>query len=174
MRARRDRHRAHAAALALAAAALLGACGDDDSGSEAAAEPNSRAAYIERGDEICQDLYEQRAPLEVRAARAGQDGDAETAAQTFDDAAEITRNRVDELAGLPVPEGDAARADAFVASARATVEPAEQAAEALSEDDGAALEAAGQRGLRATTRFNKVAIAYGFEVCGRGAAAEIG
>ena len=168
--------RALLTATACLAVLALAGCGGDDDSADADATPASltRAEYIERADEVCQELYEQRDPLEVQAAEAGQRGDTDTAAQTFENAVEITANRVADLEGLPIPVGEEQRVEAFVENARATIEPAEQAAAALRDEDAAELEAASRRGLRATTRFNKSALDYGFLVCGRGAATEIG
>ena len=78
-----------------------------------------------------------------------------------------------DLEALPVPAGEARSLEAFTENARATIEPAEQAAAALHDGDAPKLDAASRRGLRATTHFNKSAIEYGFLVCGRGAATEI-
>lgn len=163
------------ATVCLAVLALAGCGGDDDSAdTDAAPASLTRAEYIERADAVCQELYEQRDPLEVQAAEAGQLGDADTAAQTFENAVEITANRVADLEALPVPAGEERSIHAFTENARATIEPAEQAAAALRDGDAAKLDAASRRGLRATTRFNKSALDYGFLVCGRGAATEIG
>lgn len=170
--------RAPLIAAACVAVLVLAGCGEDDSDGSAAStdipDTLTRAEYIERADAVCQELYEQRDPLEVQAAEAGQAGDAEAAAQIFENAVGITANHVTELEALPIPAGEEEALGVFLARARATIPPAEQAVEALSDENSANLGAASRRGARANTRFNKYAIDYGFLVCGRGAATEIG
>jgi hypothetical protein len=160
--------------LTLMAVVAAGCGGDGGSDSEGAPDTLSKAEYIERADAICQQLYEQRSPLEVEAARAAQKGDTEAAAVNFQNAADITENRVREIKELPAPEGDEATVEQVFDQAAATVVIARRAATAISEQDGKALARESRLGLRATTRFNKSAISYGFLVCGRGASAEIG
>ena len=163
--------RASAAALLVAMAAVGIGCGGD---SDEESGPPTRAEYVEQGDEICQELYEQRDPLEAQAAEAGVRGDDDEAAGIFENAADITENRVADLEALEPPAGDEEAASAFVESAEATIEPAREAAEALRQSDDAALERAGAAGARANTRFAKSSERLGFLVCGRGAATTIG
>ena len=159
------------AAAAVAALALASCGGDDDEGSV------TKQDYIREADEICQGLSEERDPLEAIAAgdpgSAGA-GDESAAARAFADAADITRDRVAELADLPRPSGAEAETDEFVATAETTVPPAENANAAIEAGDDAALSEASARGLAATRRFDRVSVAYGFLVCGRGAAEQIG
>lgn len=157
----------------------LAACGGDDDGpgteqGATLADQPSRSDYIERADQICQVLYEQRDPLEVDAAEAAQQNDADRGADVLDNAADITDRRLDELEALPVPEGDEQRVDAILASGREVAESARKAADAIRGDDVKALAREGTAGQAATRRFNKLSIEYGFLVCGRGQAATIG
>ncbi len=161
--------------ILLALIPLTGCGGDEGSGDDSAVpESLTRAEYVERADQICQELYEQRDPLETQAAKAGIDGDSEAAAQIFENAADITRNRVDELEQLPLPADQESSLTTFIENAQATIPPAEAALDAIRDENAKELEAASQRGLRATIRFNKSAIDFGFLVCGRGAATTIG
>ena len=160
------------AAVALTAPLLtLAACGGDDEGSD---EPPTKVEYIEQGDAICQELYKQRDPLEIEAARAAQDGDPDRAADVFENAAEITDNRMAELRELPVPEGDEEAAELILGRGEETAETARAAAEAIRAEDSEALAKQATAGRRITTQFNKAAIEYGFFVCGRGVQAQIG
>ncbi len=164
------------ATLLLSLLAFAG-CGDDDAGGgETDLVPASltRAEYIERADTVCQQLYEQRDPLEIEAVQAAQQGDTERAAQIFENAAEITGNRLVEIEALPLPAGDEQALQAMIARAEATIPPARQAAEAIRDQQAAKLEAASRRGLEAATLFNNSAVGFGFLVCGRGAAVDIG
>ncbi|MBA2545565.1 MAG: hypothetical protein H0V15_01690 [Solirubrobacterales bacterium] len=161
--------------ILLALIPLAGCGGDGDAGDDSSVpESLTRAEYVERADQICQELYEQRNPLETQAAKAGIDGDSEAAAQIFENATEITRNRIDELEQLPLPAGQESALTDFIENARATIPPAEAALDAVRDENAKELDAASQRGLRATTRFNKSAIDFGFLVCGRGPATTIG
>ena len=160
------------AALAVTMSLLaLAACGGDDDSSD---EPVTKADYIEQGDAICQELYKQRDPLETEAARAALDGDTEGAAQTFENAAEITDNRMAELRELTPPEGDEQAVDEIWSRGEEAADTARTAAEAIRAEDEKALAKAGAEGRIATTRFNKAAIDYGFFSCGRGVTATIG
>ncbi len=160
------------AALAVAMSLLaLAACGGDDDSSD---EPVTKADYIEQGDAICQELYKQRDPLETEAARAALDGDTEGAAQTFENAAEITDNRVAELRELTPPEGDEAAVDEIWTRGEEVADTARTAADAIRTEDQKSLAKASAQGRIATTRFNKAAIDYGFFSCGRGVTATIG
>jgi hypothetical protein len=162
------------AALFLAAAALaLAACGDDGDG-DGSGGTLTKAEFIEQGDAICQEMYTQRDPLEVEAAKAAQRGEPDRAADVFENAAEITENRMDELGELPAPEGDAETIDGIVGDGKDTAEAAKDAAEAIRREDEAALAEISTEGRESTTAFNKAAIDYGFLVCGRGAQVTIG
>lgn len=149
-------------------------CGSDSSSGESDSTPTSKAEYVERVDAICQQLYEQRDPLELEAAEAAHAGELDQAADVFQNATEITTNRLAEIRELPVPDGDDDSIARILTRAETTVEVADAAAEAIRADDAKALATASQRGLQATTAFNKAAIDFGFLVCGRGAAVEIG
>jgi hypothetical protein len=163
-------------ALALAAAALaLAACGGDDGGGDggSGASP-TKAEFIEQGDAICQEMYTQRDPLEVQAAKAAERGDPDRAADVFENAAEITENRMDELGELPAPDGDGDTVDDIVNDGKDSAEAAKDAAEAIRREDESALAEISNEGREATVAFNKAAIDYGFLVCGRGAQVTIG
>lgn len=166
------------AAIPVCLALGLSACGADD---KSAAERGvslgdqpSRSDYIERADQICQELYEQRDPLEVDAAEAAQQNDGDRGADVLDNAADITDRRLDEIEALPAPEGDEQRVEAIVAAGRNVADSARDAADAIRDDDVKALARDGARGQAATRRFNKLSIEYGFLVCGRGQAETIG
>jgi hypothetical protein len=170
-------HRRAVTSVALACVAALAlsasACGGD---SDASGEDSTltRAEFIERADAICQQMYTQRDPLEIEAARAAQAGDSARAAEVFENAAEITENRVAELRELPVPPGDEEQVAEILDRAQSTADTARVAAEAIREQDPAALDEQSREGALTNTRFSKAAIQYGFFVCGRGAQATIG
>jgi hypothetical protein len=162
--------------LALAATAVVLTCVGcgDGSSEESDSAPTSKAEYIERVDSICQQLYEQRDPLEIDAAKAAQAGELDQAAEVFQNAAEITKNRLAEIRELPAPDGDEPAIAGILARGERTVEAADAATAAIRAEDAKALASESQNGLQATKSFNKAAIEYGFFVCGRGAAVEIG
>lgn len=157
---------------------LLAGCGggSDDSGDGGDSVPSelTKAEYVERADSICQQLYEQRDPLEIQAAKAAQAGDREQGASVFDNAADVTDNRLDEIEALPVPAGDEKQVQAILGSGGTVADSARAAAEAIRDDDVKALAKESTRGRTATQQFNKRSIAYGFLVCGRGQSAQIG
>lgn len=162
-------------ALGLAASALaLAACGGDDGGDGGSGDSPSKTEFIEQGDAICQEMYTQRDPLEVQAAKAAEQGDPDRAADVFENAAEITENRMDELGELPAPDGDDDTVDDIVSDGRDSAEAAKDAAEAIRREDQSALAEISNEGREATVAFNKAAIDYGFLVCGRGAQVTIG
>jgi hypothetical protein len=168
--------------FALVAAACLtlagpAACGGDDEpeeGSSGLPDEPTKQEYIAAADEICQQLYEQRDPLEDRAALAAQTGDLDAAVETFENAAAITENRFDELAELPRPEGDEDLLGSIYERGTRSADLARDAVTALSEGDDRAFAEASQEGARNSSSLNKAAVEYGFLVCGRGQAAEIG
>ena len=161
-------------ALALAA---LGGCGDDDGGEKEmtglAADP-TKDQYIAAADEVCQHLYEQRDPVSEQAAVAAQRGDTGLAADAFDNAADITDARFAELANLPRPAGDEARLGRLWERGAESAALGREAAAALRQGEQAEFARAAQRGAANTARLGREAVAYGFLVCGRGAAVEIG
>ena len=165
--------RVFAAFVLTAAAVSLTACGDDDGNGDPGGTL-TKTDYLEQGDAICQELYKQRDPLEVEAARAAQEGDAARAADVFENAAEITENRLAELEELPVPAGDEEAVQRVIQRGEETVETARAAAAAIRAEDSKALARESAAGRRITARFNKAAIEYGFFVCGRGVQATIG
>ena len=159
------------AGFALVSLIAFAGCGDDDG--DASDDP-TKAEYIERGDEICQRLYEQRDPLQFEAARAGIAKDTERAAAALQNAADVTENRIAELDQLPKPPADTATLDELIERGETTAKSGQAAAEAVRADDQKALQASAKAGGLATARFNKAAIEYGFLVCGRGRSTQIG
>ncbi len=119
-------------------------------------------------------MYKQRDPLEVEAARAAQQGDSDRAADVFENAAEITENRMAELDELPVPDGDGDDIDEIISRGEETAATAKEAADAIRDQDESALAEISAEGRENNVAFNKVAIDYGFLVCGRGVQATIG
>lgn len=160
------------AGSALVAVAAGAGCGGDDAGGGSG--ELSKAEYIERADAICQELYERRDPLQAEAARAAQSGDSDRAAATLANAAEITDSRIAALEELAPPAGDEEEVDEVIVRGKEVASSGDAAAEAVRENDSKALAEASREGQVATARFNKAAIDYGFFVCGRGSAEEIG
>ena len=152
-------------------AAFAAGCGDD---SDEESGPPTRAEYVERGDAICQELYEQRDPLEAQAAEAGVRGKDDEAAGIFENAADITENRVADLEALEPPAGDEE------AAPRSSTRPARRSRPRGTppRPSGRATtprwSAPGRPGARANIRFAKSSERLGFLVCGRGAATTIG
>lgn len=164
-----------ATGAAISAIVLAGAaCGDSDNGDAEATRregpPRGRADYIAEADALCADVLSEHPEIAAGARRLrrlspSDPGFHERAARHFRRVLAVARGAWADFEALQPPDADRERVEEFQ---EASAEPIArlrdliQAFERREDPD-----AAGQAYVRALARADRLADAYGFEVCGR-------
>ncbi|MCB0869264.1 MAG: hypothetical protein KDB52_00360 [Solirubrobacterales bacterium] len=148
-------------AIVLTGAALIAGCGgDSDSGSI------TKEDFIAQADQICAEINAQGQELQQDFQEAMNAGDLEAAAAVFEDQADEVSAAIDEVEGLGAPEGDEETVDEFISLSRQGVDKVNEAAEAIRNDDRAALDAAVAEGDELDAQSDELVDAYGMVDCG--------
>jgi hypothetical protein len=155
--------------LIVAAAAVLSACGGDDSAPETpittptvedTSGELSKEQFITQGDGICAEV------------NAGLGGVSEGSSSAASQRAALYDGMVERLRDLGSPDDDAGL-DEFFSAADDLVDAEQSAADATEDGDDSALAAAQAEAGTAAEDFSEAAASYGFEDCGQGATSTV-
>ncbi len=146
-----------ATATVVAIALILAGCGGSDS--EASA-PLTKAEFIQQSDAICTESNRAQAPALHALQREAEDQskkEQKASAEKFLKTVVFpaVQKEAEEIGELDAPKAEAAKADALVAAIEAGVKQGEKDIPAMVEGPNKQFEKA-----------NKLADAFGFEVCG--------
>jgi hypothetical protein len=141
------------AALLVAAAALIGGCGDDEEGESGGASDSgslTKAEYLEQGNAICAKYNKQLDQLFPQIP--GAPGSASFDSFTEQQIIPILETQIESVEALPAPEGDEEEVDAIFTAANEGLETVKDDPSALAGD--------------AFNEANQLANEYGLTECG--------
>jgi hypothetical protein len=162
-------------AAAIAAVVLAAvACGDSgDADGEATrpeGPPPALAEYVARADALCAEVLSEHPEIaegarELRRLSPSDPGFRRKAATHFREVLAVARSARTEFEALEPPDADRERIEQFHDANAEAVARLEDLIEALEGRDDP--DAAGEAYVRALAKADRLADAYGFEVCGR-------
>lgn len=141
------------------AALAFAACGGDDT--------LSKEEYIERADEICEDIDRQIREL-------GEPEDPEAFEELVEEGTEITNNGLERLRELEPPEEDRDQINRMLNKIEEAVELLPEIQEALEDRDVEELQRLQTQVQAAANEAQEIAEDYGFEQCARADVAPAG
>lgn len=162
--------------VVVAALAGCGGSGSDSTAEETTAsgsgEALTKAEFIEQADAVCEDHAAEREELQEQAAElaeevnAGDDQAREELADLLAEAAGNAGTEYGELHDLIPPSSDAVLIGNMLSTADDQVGLTEEAVDALREKDYKTFTALTVEAGKLKARATRIAVAYGFEVCG--------
>lgn len=147
------------AATAVAAMALLGACGDDG-------ETASKEEFIAKGDALCAENLRKQAPIENKVFVTGGSPTLEKWKELFDGIAPINAEMFSEFKKLDPPSADRERFKRWTAMEDDIQAKMEAAGQAAGSGDQQRFDAALEDLNRTSAPLEADLRAYGFKVCG--------
>jgi hypothetical protein len=145
--------------VVLLVAGISGCGGDDDSG------PLTKEDFIAQANQVCSDFREESKLGEEAFTAAVQENDYQAAADAFQENADSMKASIDKVAALEGPEEDQDTLDEFIALSREQNDAAFAAADALREEDDAAVQEALNTGAQADKNADVIALEYGLTDC---------
>ena len=160
--------------LPFALVIATGCGGDDDDspktvtvGQTETAEPLTKAEYIEQADAICRSYDEQLGPLRAEVQTQIRLRDFAAAADTVDEAVQVTRTGVEELEALPKPPGDEAVLDQLDDLRQQAVALLARTEDAIREEDVGRINSFSRENESVDERADGITTGYGFQECGQ-------
>jgi hypothetical protein len=157
------RLRAHAPAVlsAFAATALIAAgCGGSDT------PGGEKTAFIRSADRVCRDASQIGQAMSQQLTQALQQGNTAGAAQAINLLQPTYRKHLDRLAALQAPAGEQAKVKEVVDALNQAADDVATEARALQGNDQKLLDRVVGSLREKQARARKLAVAYGFKVCG--------
>lgn len=149
------------AAVLFASAALFAACGGNG-GSDAPSQED----FIAQADAICAEFNSDSDARVAEVETLINQGDFEGAADLFLENANRISTALDEIEELGIPEGDEQTIEEWVSLGRDQAATAEEVAEAIRVEDGAAISAGIEEGEANLAEADAIADEYGMIDCG--------
>jgi hypothetical protein len=140
---------------------LFIACGGDGG-----SDSPSKDDFIAQADQICAEFNNDSDARVAEVESLINNGDFDGAADLFLENADLISGALDEIEALGVPEGDEQTVEDWIALGREQAATAEEVAEAIRVEDGAAITAGIEKGDANLAEADAIADEYGMIDCG--------